>query len=235
MRLNNYARNLGFTLIELLVVITIIAVLAAILFPVVGSALNKSRTVSSLSNLKQIHGLTMKYVIDNRGRFPQAVTSAGSGTERFWRRDVWEFNYGNFEGDIAQAMQNSTYATIMWCPIMVQKHGQEQHPGGRGSYGMNAFFNQGITRVMSMGDCRGVKEPFLMAGTPFAEPNGKFGTNEEINKSDPGATDWQSMAFVYSGGRDMGLAAFVDGRVELISRERGVELNDLIADYTVLE
>jgi prepilin-type N-terminal cleavage/methylation domain-containing protein len=45
---------MGFTLIELLVVIAIIAILAAILFPVFAQAREKARSISCLSNLKQI-------------------------------------------------------------------------------------------------------------------------------------------------------------------------------------
>jgi prepilin-type N-terminal cleavage/methylation domain-containing protein/prepilin-type processing-associated H-X9-DG protein len=44
----------AFTLIELLVVIAIIAILAAILFPVFAQAREKARTISCLSNAKQI-------------------------------------------------------------------------------------------------------------------------------------------------------------------------------------
>ncbi len=44
----------GFTLIELLVVIAIIAILAAILFPVFAQAREKARTISCLSNTKQL-------------------------------------------------------------------------------------------------------------------------------------------------------------------------------------
>ena len=44
----------GFTLIELLVVISIIAMLAAILFPVFARARENARRTSCQSNLKQI-------------------------------------------------------------------------------------------------------------------------------------------------------------------------------------
>lgn len=54
-------RSKGFTLIELLVVIAIIAILAAILFPVFAQAREKARTISCLSNAKQIGTALMMY------------------------------------------------------------------------------------------------------------------------------------------------------------------------------
>jgi len=49
-----FVRRRGFTLIELLIVIAIIAILAAILFPVFAQAREKARAASCLSNTKQI-------------------------------------------------------------------------------------------------------------------------------------------------------------------------------------
>ena len=57
--------NRAFTLIELLVVIAIIAILAAILFPVFAQAREKGRSISCLSNEKQMGTATQMYVQDN--------------------------------------------------------------------------------------------------------------------------------------------------------------------------
>ncbi len=57
-------RRAGFTLIELLVVIAIIAILAAILFPVFSQAREKGRSISCLSNMKQMATATMMYQQD---------------------------------------------------------------------------------------------------------------------------------------------------------------------------
>jgi prepilin-type N-terminal cleavage/methylation domain-containing protein/prepilin-type processing-associated H-X9-DG protein len=62
----------GFTLIELLVVIAIIAILAAILFPVLSRAKENGRISTCSSNLRQIHtGLTM-YLGSYNGFMPPA-------------------------------------------------------------------------------------------------------------------------------------------------------------------
>jgi prepilin-type N-terminal cleavage/methylation domain-containing protein/prepilin-type processing-associated H-X9-DG protein len=59
-----YSRKRGFTLIELLVVISIIALLAAILFPVFAKARENARRASCQSNLKQVGMGLLQYTQD---------------------------------------------------------------------------------------------------------------------------------------------------------------------------
>src|SRR5438552_13837994 len=65
----------GFTLVELLVVIGIIAILLAILFPVISRARESANRVACLSNLRQLATATLAYIGENKQRLPEACTS----------------------------------------------------------------------------------------------------------------------------------------------------------------
>ncbi len=83
----------GFTLIELLVVIAVIAILAAILFPVFAKAREKARQTSCASNIRQIGLAFMMYAQDWDENLPvQSIDIPGfsstivywGGTNFFW-------------------------------------------------------------------------------------------------------------------------------------------------------
>ena len=78
----------GFTLIELLVVIAIIAILAAMLLPVLSRARENARRAVCLNNLKQIALATHMYCIDYDG-FPPNPAGLSASTAL-----VWEGNAG---------------------------------------------------------------------------------------------------------------------------------------------
>lgn len=78
----------GFTLIELLVVIGIIAILAALLFPVFAQAREAARRTTCASNLKQIGASLFQYVQDYDERFPPSYDTPflpnGGLPDRAW-------------------------------------------------------------------------------------------------------------------------------------------------------
>jgi prepilin-type N-terminal cleavage/methylation domain-containing protein len=60
----------AFTLVELLVVIAIVAILAALLFPLVGSMRRSASSAISVSNLGKIGTAIVTYAADNNGTLP---------------------------------------------------------------------------------------------------------------------------------------------------------------------
>src|SRR5258706_14172046 len=73
----------AFTLIELLVVIAIIAILAAMLLPVLARAKESGRRIACLNNLVQLSLASKMYVDDNQGAYPPRSQS-GSWPDRFY-------------------------------------------------------------------------------------------------------------------------------------------------------
>jgi prepilin-type N-terminal cleavage/methylation domain-containing protein/prepilin-type processing-associated H-X9-DG protein len=90
-------KTTGFTLIELLVVIAIISILAGMIFPVFGTAREKARSISCLSNMKQIGYALNAYLQDwdetfPMNRFPDNNHPLGSnleGSSYNWKRAVY--------------------------------------------------------------------------------------------------------------------------------------------------
>ncbi len=76
-------RKKGFTLIELLVVIAIIAILAAMLLPVLAAAKRRAQRINCVSNLRQVNIAMRIWEGDNGNAYPMAVSTSAGGSMEF--------------------------------------------------------------------------------------------------------------------------------------------------------
>ncbi len=98
-------RRRGFTLIELLVVIAIIAILAAMLLPVLAHAKMQSQGSKCMSNQRQLVYAWKMYVDDNRGRFPLNADESSQATNG-WCDGVLSWAANNTDNTNVVLMQN---------------------------------------------------------------------------------------------------------------------------------
>jgi general secretion pathway protein G len=74
----------AFTLIEILTVIAIIAILAALLFPVLARVKESGKRTACVSNLSQIGKSMLLYMADNDDLFPYAVDNSDKLHPEIW-------------------------------------------------------------------------------------------------------------------------------------------------------
>jgi len=67
----------GFNLVELMVVIAVIAILAALLLPVLNMARNHARRITCVNNLRQINVGVRMYADESGGKMPEARQQKG--------------------------------------------------------------------------------------------------------------------------------------------------------------
>ena len=153
-----------FTLIELLVVIAIIAILAAMLLPALAKARAKARSISCISNLKQVGLGAIQYADDYNSMMPhhlKHVYSAEYGNLYFWVGALIGYKY-------------LTFGNAVTCPAMSAKYGK--HPTGHGNaYGVFTveIFDESKLRYRMAPQpsyfCKGIDNTGISSGFPYPE------------------------------------------------------------------
>src|SRR5205085_8253297 len=105
-----------------LVVIAIIAILAAILFPVFAQAREKARAITCVSNQKQLNLAFMQYVQDYDETYPMGQFYLRDGTQYTWATMIMPYVKN---GDTYRSSTGGTFATggggVFLCPDMPNK------------------------------------------------------------------------------------------------------------------
>jgi prepilin-type N-terminal cleavage/methylation domain-containing protein len=136
---NRCFRNKGFTLVEVLLVISIISLLAAILFPVFDTARRTSRRAVCLSNLRQIGMGIGMYAHDYDDRYPHGIDPADVESDS-WSSDPGFKTMLRQWGYLHEVLMPYTKTFDIWhCPADVGFDGLDSHLDAAGvPYPMSA-------------------------------------------------------------------------------------------------
>ena len=111
----------GFTLVELLVVIGIIALLIAILLPVLGRAREAARTIKCVSNLRTIAQAAMQYGNDNKNFFvPSVIFKDVEGDPVDYWPHLLVYRKYLPRQNITNASSPLAYNSVLVCPSVVE-------------------------------------------------------------------------------------------------------------------
>jgi prepilin-type N-terminal cleavage/methylation domain-containing protein/prepilin-type processing-associated H-X9-DG protein len=219
-------RRNGFTLIELLVVIAIIALLMAILMPVLGKAKEQARTMVCRSNLKQ-YGIGLRMYLDENDYFFPQTDQWMKSTTSGWVK----------EGEIPDG-QLWPYIKALdchMCPRFAHLKKGTNYEDTKVSYVLNSYVGRGGSIWSSWlgSDVTGVtKEPQVYHPSKvitFTEENTwtiEGYSNYPFNDTHFTVGNWTRQIDNYAtfhnapGDIDKGGAniVFVDGHVELLPR-----------------
>ena len=155
------SKERGFTLIELLVVIAIIAILAAILFPVLSQAKQRAWTIQCVSNLRQI-GVAMKiFADDNNGLYPE------SGGDIPWGQTDPITQKASWMEQILSDVQNTN---VYNCPANRQLPGDMQGPFNYFNGCRAAFVDVGTFAPLNSSRIR-FPSSYVLSGDTCGIPN----------------------------------------------------------------
>jgi prepilin-type N-terminal cleavage/methylation domain-containing protein len=131
----------AFTIVELLVVIAVIAILAAILLPVLSAAKARAQRTVCLNNLRQIAAVVRMYADDSNDVAPRTPAPTDSFTTIVEGLTAFK-----------KLMDNSSNSNLFICPADIFYYDFETNAGGGYvSYVPQGFYEQSISGHSSYG------------------------------------------------------------------------------------
>jgi prepilin-type N-terminal cleavage/methylation domain-containing protein len=147
----------GFSLIELLVVISIVAILAGMLLPVVGAVKDASTTLRCGSHLRQSMLALTSYAVDNRGILPAADGTDGGlalSAGRTWYTTLIATSYlpnTNVTGTLGTSASGVNLGYWMRWPDVVQCPYYRQTAPSRITFAVRWFTSPGMSQEFTSG------------------------------------------------------------------------------------
>jgi prepilin-type N-terminal cleavage/methylation domain-containing protein/prepilin-type processing-associated H-X9-DG protein len=242
----------AFTLIELLVVIAIIAILAAVLLPVLSAAKKKGQQTACINNQKELAVGMNLYINDNNSTFP-GIASRMYGFQTpdwiYWRTNATL--YPSFTQSPILASVPGMQKPSLRCPMDTSDVDRDNYDYGDGygpylfSYSINGYAldgdnnNLGMATVVDASSGTPVVYPFKE--NAVRNPAGKIMLAEEpgsVNSSDSPTGEiindgrWvpneDTLTIRHGGKADV---AFADGHVEVVTPDFGADTNNTVAAY----
>ena len=224
-----------FTLIELLVVVAIIAILAAILLPVLQQAKNRARSIKCINNQKQLYYSITMYAQENHDYLPFPVGYAWA-VNNVWGDWVMTLYQNKYLGGNKKSGKDKRYCALLACPSAGDQSPTNPLRGWRFSmtdssadYGINCYFStsdstgskgnfSGIIRLTERQ--RSPERFMLMADANFQQFYKAQGSNPQENNMGKGGTGEPILRHSHRAN-----AVFGSGSVRTV--------NTLITDHTI--
>ncbi|MEM9752046.1 MAG: type II secretion system protein [Planctomycetota bacterium] len=198
-------RRGAFTLIEMLVVFAIIAILTAVLLPVLSEARNAAKDTTCAATLSSVFKGWAAATIDNDDRFLNTVTP---GVDKHWGAKTMQ----------VMGFERFSVRAQIGCSVLLSEVGEDHILAGHMAYAANGWWrgdgnygdNEGklIAGLFQPANYPVIADPYALPINPGHVIYDIFGV--------PGRADYW-LGFHHN--RDTANAAFADGHVEGVTRD----------------
>lgn len=203
-------RSEAFTLIEVLMVVSILAVLAALAFPVLGKARKVADRTECSNNLRQLSVTYLAMTSDNNGYLiPSMAGNAEVVPSSPWfSGGTWNQTMGAF---LEESNPNKKLGSIS-CPVVLRT-GVEM-PGNRSTYGLNHYIGKFMSHDSS------ARKGALKINTLVSPAQTILFSDTEITQSGKGtyqfvSADGESTVGQWHG-ENQAIMSFCDGSVRIM-------------------